>query len=317
VLSLPGLGSYRHEGCGALVWRVSGAGSVLDLPGLTDVVTTCNWLYLQADDGGRINVNRLATIDRVNLAATANGIDSRLDLSGLVLVGSREGGQFTVAAQNGGAVDLHRLESISGNGCRILSDGAGSTVDLSNLSAFATPLGASELTGRNGGTIASSSSAVLLQNVTVNAPEGSLVLPSAVSAGPALSLYGQPWRSYCVEVRDTRDPASDWALFMRVPLTTNLLDLGGAPKPWQAFRAFEFTADPSILDSHRLADGSLQLVLYGAPPKIYEVESVVGLDAPAEGWTLHAVTGPMTNSFRIFPPLTPAEAQRFYRGREL
>lgn len=216
-------------------------------------------------------------------------------------------------------MDLRRLESIVGRNCSIISDGTGSVIGLSSLSSMATPLRASELTARNGGVILLGADAFLLQNVAVNIPPGNPMLPSTVSVGPSLSLYGQPWHSYWVEVRDTRNPAGDWGLFRRVPLTSAMQVLTGPPKPWQAFRVWEFVADPAIVDLNRATGGQVQLVLYGAPPKSFEVQTTDSLDTQPADWAPTGLaTGPMTNAFRIFPAFAPLpEPNRFFRSKEV
>jgi hypothetical protein len=47
------------------------------------------------------------------------------------------------------------------------------------------------------------------------------------------------------------------------------------------------------------------------------VETAPRLDVPGAGLEALASTGPMTNAFRIFPAFRPAEARRFYRGKQL
>jgi hypothetical protein len=152
-------------------------------------------------------------------------------------------------------------------------------------------------------------------NVAVNI-SGHPVLPHTVSAGPSVSLYGRIWRSYWVEVRDTRAAESPWQFYARVPQTNALQVISGPPKPWQAFRVWEFVADPPILDMVRAGRTNVGVVLYGTPPRNYAVETSPRLDVPAPVWTPWTSTGPMTNSFRIFPAFRPAEARRFYRGKE-
>jgi hypothetical protein len=205
------------------------------------------------------------------------------------------------------------VESISGGSAYLLANGTGSVIDLSRLSGFATPLGASSLTEQNGGRILLNSDNVfLLVNVTVNLADYPPWPPTA-----AISLRGKAWRSYWVEVRDTRDAASPWGLFMRVPQTNDLQVISGPPKSWQAFRVWEFVADPAIVDLNRIEGGDLRPVLYGKPPTSFELLTTESLDAPSAGWAVSGTTGPMTNSFRLFPSFPPAEAKRFYRGKEL
>jgi hypothetical protein len=156
----------------------------------------------------------------------------------------------------------------------------------------------------------------VLANVKVTIT-GNPLLPPIETPDADVSLYGVPWLSYWVDVRDTRDPASPGELFMRVPLTNAIQVISGPPQPWQAFRVWEFVADPAIVDLNRIGGGQLQLVLYGAPPKSFAVQTTNSLDVQPAAWTTYGTTGAMTNSFRLFPPFQPTEAKRFYRGKEL
>ena len=190
-------------------------------------------------------------------------------------------------------------------------------IDLSSLSAFATPLGASELTAKNSGVILLPGNVFLLVNVAVNVA-GNPVLPPVVSPGAAVSLYGRAWHSYWVEVRDTREAAGEWQFWKRVPQTNDIQVISGPPSAWQSFRVWEFVADPAILDLNRISKTNVQMVLYGALPKSFAVQTTTSFDGLPADWTPSGLaTGPMTNSFRIFPAFTPTEEKRFYRGKEL
>lgn len=288
------------------------------LPGVTNL--TCvgnNWFYLYGTGGGRLELPAVSRLSGNSFYVYADGNNSVVDLSALPILAVGSGSQVQVRAQDGGKCDLRSVQAISGGSCIVIANGTGSVINLTNLSSFATPLGASELTAKNGGVILLPDKVFLLQNVAVNVA-GNPVLPPVVSPGAALSLYGKAWHSYWVEVRDTRNPANDWGLFRRVPATNDLMVLGSAPKPWQAFRVWEFVADPAILDLSRGAGGQFQPVLFGAPSKSYAVETAPDLGPATATWEpTGLVTGPMTNSFRIFAPFTPLpEAQRFFRSTE-
>jgi hypothetical protein len=298
-----------------VLWDAYDTDSLLDLSGVTNVVGNAQDLYPRAYRGGKVDLRR-AQFTNANTYFLAQGPGSVLDLSGLRAVGGAVTRTADMRAESGGKIDMRNVESISGGTCRVISDGNNSEINLSSLSAFATPLGVSELTAKNGGVIILSGNVFLLANVAVNL-SGHPVLPPFVSPGAAVSLYGVPWLSHWVEVRDTRDPASPWELFMRVPLTNAIQVISGPPKSWQAFRVHAFVADPAILDLNRLSQTDVQLVLYGAPPKSFAVQTTNSLDVQPAGWTTYGTTGVMTNSFRIFPPFKPTEAKRFYRGKEL
>ena len=316
VLQFPGMESYEASPCKSAIWSASGAGSRLVLPGLKWLNNSCDWLYLRAADGGRVEMGAVTNALDSYLNVQADGAGSLVDLSGLLRISSSGGQYVRVNALSQGGVVLSKVQSISGGSCSIVSDGTGSVINLTNLSSFATSLAASELTAKNGGVILLQSNAFVLVNVAVNVT-GNPVLPPTVSAGAAVSLYGHAWRSYWVEMRDARDPVSAWLLFQRVPLTNDLQVIGGPPESWMAFRVSEFTANPPIVDLHHAEGGQLRLVLYGGPTKSFELQTTNTLPKLPATWSFYATTGTMTNSFRIFPPFTPSNPRLFYRAKEL
>ena len=102
-----------------------------------------------------------------------------------------------------------------------------------------------------------------------------------------------------------------------MPLPNAFQTFARAPPPNTVFRVWEFVADPSIVDRYRASRTNVGLVLHGAPPKRFEVQTPTSLDVLPAAWASWAATGPMTNSFRLFPAFTPTEVKRFYRGKEL
>lgn len=157
----------------------------------------------------------------------------------------------------------------------------------------------------------------LLQNTAINMI-GSPLLPATLSAGPNLTLYGRAWHSYWIDRLDTRQPDNSWQLFARVPLTNAVMVVSGAPKSWQAFRAYEFVAEPPILDIARTGPLAARLVVYGQTNRSIAVETTPSLDVLPAPWLPTGLgTGPMTNTFRIFPTFPATEAKRFYRARQL
>jgi hypothetical protein len=301
VLTAPLLAAIDH------VNLFASGGSALSLP----AVQSYNTGTLRASSGGQIVLTNLVSCGGGTLSATADGSGSFVGFSGLTNLSVSAGKVFSATANGGGSLDLHRLESISGGSARFLSDGTGSLIDLSNLSGFITPLGASSLVAQNGGVILMNSTAVfLLANVAVT-------LPGVIAElSPAMVLHGLAWQSYWVEQRDTRNAANPWQFLARVPQTNEFQTFASAPRPDAAFRVWEFTADPPILDLWRQADGQVQLVLYGATNKTYAVQSTNSLPNIAGDWPEMA-TASMTNSFRIFPPVPAIESSRFYRGRQM
>jgi hypothetical protein len=226
---------------------LTGPGGLVDLSRVTNVVVAGNaQLGLRAWNGGKVDLRR-AQITGTYLVVTSDGAGSLVDLGGWRAIGASFSTTTLLTAQNGGKIDGRSVESILGGTCRVVSDGSNSEINLSSLSAFATPMGVSELTAKNGGVIILSGNVFLLANVKVMIA-GNPWLPSIETPGADVSLYGEPWLSYWVEVRDTRDPANPWELFMRVPLTNAIQVISGPPKSWQSFRVHAFVADPAIVD---------------------------------------------------------------------
>src|SRR5208337_3005124 len=218
VVTLPAVTNYNKL-CSGPNWTVSGAGSVLDLPALTNMTgPVCGYWTIEAEAGGQFLATNLASMTISPVTVLADGTDSLVDLPALQNAGGsqsfylqfvaqnagtvliplcEEVNQVSMTAQSGGLVDLSQVQGISGSSCEITSTGVGSVVDLSNLSAFSTPLGASSLTATNDGVILLNNNVFLLDNVVVNWA-GSANLPPAVTAPNSLSLYGPPWQSYWV-----------------------------------------------------------------------------------------------------------------------
>ena len=308
-------------------------GATADFSGLTslngDVLTLA---------GGAINVSNVTSIDGASFYASGGAVlslpaaqsyakvgcgyatwqasdpGSRIVLAGLTNVSSSplNCGQYwlNVTAQNGGRMDLGSVQAMSEGYISVLADGPGSIVDLHSLSGFMMD-GQGSLVATNDGLILFGDQAFLLANVAVSVPPGKSIPPS-----PTLTLYGQAWHSYQVEKRDTSVPGSPWMLAARVPLTNAFQAFAPSPPPSAAFRVWEFVADPPIVDIYLTSGGVVGLVLYGAPPKSYAVQQTPNVRGAPAVWSPWDATGPMTNSFRLFPAFVPADARQFYRGMQ-
>ena len=110
LVSLSGLPSYSKTGCVSPAWQVSGAGSVLVFPGLTNITaSSCNSLYVQAYAGGQVVLTNVVSMDG-DINVLADGTNSVVDFSRLALLTAVNGGaSFT--AQNGGSILLPQLPS--------------------------------------------------------------------------------------------------------------------------------------------------------------------------------------------------------------
>ena len=317
TLALPSLRSFYKLGGGYYpTWQASGAGSVLALPALTNLMSV--WYYnlsINALAGGQVVLTNLTSLDGA-VTVLADGASSMVDLSGLQ--STTEGSSLYFTAQSGGLVDLHTLPSFFGGPVQVLADGGGSVIDLRGLSSFITRSGQSSLTARNDGILRLYPDAFLLANVAVSISAGSSsVLPSSVTANNALMLYGTPWHSYWVERFNTCGSTNGWQFFARVPLTNAFQVFAPLPKPCETFRLWEFVADPPILDASRIGADQVQLVIYGHTNANFQVETAPSLDITPADWAPWSSTGPMTNTFRIFPSFPAAEEKRFFRTEQL
>ncbi|NOS71815.1 MAG: hypothetical protein HOP33_18035, partial [Verrucomicrobia bacterium] len=262
VLSLPALRSYLKDGCAGTTLQASGAGSVLALPALTNLVAATPSVY---------------------------------GCAGL-----------SVQALAGGQVLLTSLMNLDGT-VYVLADGTNSVVDLSAFTNL--HQGPVVLEVQNGGKILFANQIFFMTGPTIRIPPLAPILP------PTLIFHGQAWHSYRIEQRNTSQPDNPWVFAARVALTNEFQAFAPSLPPDTEFRAFDFVADPAILDLWRLSGTNVQLVLYGATNKSYVVQSTNRLTGALGGWpTLTTVS--MTNAFRILPPTPATEPQLFFRAKE-
>jgi hypothetical protein len=335
VVTLPALQNYNKQ-CSGADWTVTGANSVLSLPALTNFTgSVCNLHTIQAEAGGQLLATNLVALTGPAVTFLADGSGSALDFPALRSAGdgsylaqfiAQNGGSLIIpllgavdlvgiTAQSAGQVNMSQVQGISGSSVAITSTGAGSVIDLSDLSAFSTPLGASSLTATNSGVILLNNNVFLLENVAINWA-GSPALPAATIASSSLSLYGQPWHSYRVDVMPAGGPSNSWQFYARVPLTNAVQLVGSTPGTGQTFRVYEFQANPPILDLISLGQQLGQFVLYGLTNQTYRVETTSNLSSLVS-WLPWSPSISMTNSFRIFAPTNLAAPAQFFRGREL
>ncbi len=132
VLSLPAATIFQ-AGCGNVYWRASGTGSVLELPGLTNLTEpTCyDALTIQGLSGGEVILGNVITIEAANgsVSVQADGSNSLVNLSGLATNLSA----LSLEASGGGGVDLSSL-AVSGNmNLTLNSGGFISTAQFTNI----------------------------------------------------------------------------------------------------------------------------------------------------------------------------------------
>jgi hypothetical protein len=120
-----------------------------------------------------------------------------------------------------------------------------------------------------------------------------------------LTLYGKPGSSYQITSSSYIPRAKPWPAAWKIGLT-GLLDsfpLPDTTRPAQFFEAFEFIADPPILEVEAGGETSGNLVLFGTPGATYAVESTTDLTG-ATGWT-QVTTVTLTNSFTVLEGVMP------------
>jgi hypothetical protein len=287
-------------------------GAVANLP----VLTNLDGGSLSAAASGQIILPALQVVNPLlscynNSLWKANGTGSQIIAPALVALGGSACVFDQIQALAGGQITLNNLNSMNGLNIMILADGAGSVIDLSHISSFrSTNAVASSLTAQNSGVILLGPQA-FLQNIAIKISSGNPVLPSFTNSGPNLTFYGTAWHSYLVQQLNTVIPGASWQFFLYVPLTNSLQQISAASPANTAFRATDFVADPPLL-TLAVPNLNVQLVLYGATNKTYELLSATNLPF----WTSNAVAV-MTNAFRIFPPVVVGSPSEFFRAMQI
>ena len=130
VLSLPGVTSYR-AGCANVTWEASGAGSILQLAGLTTLQgASCGGtLSIQALSGGQVLLSNVATIPSNSVSVQAQGTGSIVSLSGLIT----SSGLLNLSASEGGSVLLSALANGGEVNFNLVPGGVISTPQLTNI----------------------------------------------------------------------------------------------------------------------------------------------------------------------------------------
>jgi hypothetical protein len=130
-----------------------------------------------------------------------------------------------------------------------------------------------------------------------------------------LTLYGRPNLAYAIEYANVLSSADSWKLWTRVPMTafTANLQPSQSIEPAAFYRAYEFKADPPLLEARAGAGGTRSLMLFGKPGTSYSLEYKTSL-SPGSTWQSWNSL-PLTNSFgAVNAPIT-ADSQIFYRAR--
>lgn len=131
-----------------------------------------------------------------------------------------------------------------------------------------------------------------------------------------LMLYGRPNAAYAIEYANALSGPNSWRFWVRVPMT----GLSATLRPTQPvepaifYRAYEFQADPPVLEAQLAADGTRTLLLYGKPGASYAVEYKTDLSSPG-GWRSWARV-PLMDSFTTLRAAQPGAPIIFYRAYE-
>jgi len=148
---------------------------------------------------------------------------------------------------------------------------------------------------------------------------GAEPLVEAVRSGDgsrAVTLYGRPNASYALEYASSLSNGNAWKLWMRVPMSALSLALppNQLTDPAVFYRAYEFQADPPILEASLAADGARSLLLYGKPGTSYSIEYKSSV-SPGGAWqSLSQV--PLTDSFKTVPANAAGSPNIFYRANQ-
>ena len=128
-----------------------------------------------------------------------------------------------------------------------------------------------------------------------------------------LTLYGNPGASYQVAY-STNLLRTNWASAWHVPMT-NLSEVFQADQiPSQLFyRAWEFSANPPILELNSAAPTNLVLLVYGQKGSNYVIVTGTNLAAPNNWSSIAGFT--MSNSFQFIGAGTATNQMKFFRAK--
>jgi hypothetical protein len=142
----------------------------------------------------------------------------------------------------------------------------------------------------------------------------------ATNSKRVLTLYGNSNASYAIGYRTNLagsqaflSAGTNWPLVWRVPMTNLWQTFDANPLPPQLFyRAWEFFADPPILDLRPAAQTSLQLLVYGRAGTNYVLQGTTNLAASGSWQSIGTFS--LTNSFKWLNLGSPTNRSYFYRA---
>jgi hypothetical protein len=128
----------------------------------------------------------------------------------------------------------------------------------------------------------------------------------------ALTFYGKVGSSFMLQSSPSL-AGTVWKDVRRIPMTNLVLTLNGLGNPSTTvfFRAYEFTANPPLLDARLAADRTGSLIAYGLPGASYQLQSSTNVSS-AVSWN-PALTYTLTNSFQFIDGLPVTNNAIFFR----
>ncbi len=211
TLSLPTLGSYVDvSGCCGSLFEATGAGSVLDISGMTNLAGNPTWtMTIRALSGGSVNLSNVVAIENSNLYFLADGSNSVVHLEGLTAYTNSRVLNFE--ARNNGVIQSPNLVNAHRAAFNIGTTGHIPTVQLQRSYGFTITSQnrtLPALTNLDGGSLSALSGAIislpaLSRYVDTSGCCGSLWLASgigsAIQLGGLTNLAGNPTWSMAMQ----------------------------------------------------------------------------------------------------------------------
>lgn len=139
-----------------------------------------------------------------------------------------------------------------------------------------------------------------------------LEIQFVAGGSPILLLHGRSGSSYQVEIASSLAGSGNWTTWARVPLVgASQVVPGGIPAGGAFFRAYEFSANPPLLDAALNSGGAGSLVLYGQAGALYQLQYTTNLSGVVTWYPQLDYT--LTNAFRLVNGLSPTNSLIIYR----
>ena len=127
-----------------------------------------------------------------------------------------------------------------------------------------------------------------------------------------ITLYGNPGASYAIG-HNTALSGTNWQLGWRVPMATLFQQFAeDQTSPRIFYRAWEFFADPPLLQLLGTGNSVSSLLLYGRAGTNYIIQASTNLSDP-NAWQ-PTTNFMLTNSFRVIGLGSPTNGRRFFRA---